>query len=94
MVKVFRYHSIGPYQLFGKQPKLTDTCSIARKSIGLLRTHSYKQNFSIHYAGFCFAEILSKDFLVKNFGLDIFQRKLCQKSFIGLGRSVINDKGS
>ena len=40
-------------------------------------TQSYKQNFDVGYAGFCFAEILNKDFLVKNFGIAIFQRKLC-----------------
>jgi len=34
---------------------------------------------------FCYAEILNKGFLVKNFGVAIFQRKLHQKSFIGSG---------
>ena len=43
-------------------------------------TRSYKQNFSINYAGFCYAEILNKDFLVKNFGVAIFQRKKRQKN--------------
>jgi len=32
-----------------------------------------------------YAKILNYDFLVKNFGVAIFQRKLRQKSFIGSG---------
>ena len=45
----------------------------------------YKQNFSVNYAEFCCAEILTKDFLVKSFAIAIFQRKLRQKSFVGSG---------
>ena len=48
-------------------------------------TPSYKWHFGVGYAGFCYAEILNKDFLVKNFGVAIFQHKFRQKSFIGSG---------
>jgi len=60
-------------------------CQRLNSHLNPSRTRSYKQNFSVNYAGFCYAEILKKDFLVKNFGVAIFQRKLCQKSFIGSG---------
>ena len=53
-----------------------------------LKTRSYKRNFGINYAGFCHAKILNNDFLVKNFGVAIFQRKLGQKGFKGSGPSV------
>ena len=61
--------------------------AIVRIATGMntARTRSYKQNFDVGYAGFCYAEILNKDFSVKNFGVAIFQGKLHRKSFIGSG---------
>ena len=48
-------------------------------------TRSYKHNFGVGNAGFCYAEILNKDFLVKNYGELLFSVNYAKKVFLGLG---------